>query len=191
MSQIAKQHQRVIKAPTGVAPTCRSTLAQGGSASVPRACPPLSANPPPPGSRAPAFCLPRRCDFSAPLMMAEAREKEVGAEIRAGGSQGAGSRARRLGARGALFFLLLAGPALAHSWYPWECCSDRDCYVVPVERVRVVPGGWMLDGFFVSHGEARPSPDGLFHICRTQDGKGELIRPTQKPACAWAPVQGS
>jgi hypothetical protein len=83
------------------------------------------------------------------------------------------------------------GRALAHGWYPYECCSDRDCYAVPKERVRIVPGGWIIDGFAVSHGEARPSPDGLFHICRTQDGKGDLIRPYQKPACAWAPVQGS
>ena len=87
--------------------------------------------------------------------------------------------------------VLLAGPALAHGWYPFECCSDRDCYAVPKERVQVVPGGWIIDGFAVRHGEARPSPDGQFHICRTQDGKGDLIRQQGKPACAWAPVEGS
>lgn len=191
MSRIWKQDQRVAKAPTGVAPTSRRASAQGSSASDRGAYPPLPPPPPPPGRARPRFCLPPCCDFSTPSMIAGARENEIGAEIRAGGSQGAGRPARRLGARGALLFLLLAGPAFAHGWYPWECCSDRDCYAVPVERVRVVPGGWMLDGFFVGYGEARPSPDGLFHICRTQDGKGDLIRPTQKPACAWAPVQGS
>ncbi|MBN8532445.1 MAG: hypothetical protein J0L51_00010 [Rhizobiales bacterium] len=84
-----------------------------------------------------------------------------------------------------------ASPALAHSFYPHECCSDRDCYAVPKERVRVIPGGWIIDGFRVSHGEARPSPDGLFHICRREDGKGDLIRLPGKPACVWAPVEGS
>lgn len=198
MSRIAKQDQRVAKAHTGVAPTSRRASARGGSASDRGAYPPPSADPPPPGRARPRFCLPPCCDFSAPLMMAEARENEIGAEIRAGGSQGAGSPAPWLRAAGILAAAVLSGlagqfvgRALAHSWYPYECCSDRDCYAVPKERVRVVPGGWMLDGFFVGYGEARPSPDGLFHICRTQDGKGDLIRPTQKPACAWAPVQGS
>jgi hypothetical protein len=102
-----------------------------------------------------------------------------------------------MGARGVAALALCltvaqcARPAFAHSWYPYECCSDRDCYAVPKERVRIVPGGWVIDGFAVRHGEARPSPDGQFHICRSQDGKGDLIRPQDKPACVWAPVQGS
>ncbi len=32
--------------------------------------------------------------------------------------------------------LLLPTAALAHSWYPYECCSDRDCYPVALEQVK-------------------------------------------------------
>jgi hypothetical protein len=87
---------------------------------------------------------------------------------------------------------LFTVPAFAHSWYPYECCSERDCFPVPVHDVRVVPGGWTLsDGTMVRQDEARPSPDGRFHVCRSQDGKGALIRMYSKPACFWAPVLGS
>lgn len=82
--------------------------------------------------------------------------------------------------------------ALAHSFYPYECCSERDCFPVPVQDVRVVPGGWTLsDGTKIRQDEARPSPDGQFHICRSQEGKGALIRMYSKPACFWAPVVGA
>jgi hypothetical protein len=91
-------------------------------------------------------------------------------------------------------FLLasLPGLALAHSWYPYECCSDRDCFPVPVAEVRVTPAGYSLqDGTLVEYSEARPSPDDKFHICRRQDGKGALIRIHKKPACFWAPIGAS
>lgn len=96
--------------------------------------------------------------------------------------------------RSILLGLALAAPglALAHSWYPFECCSERDCFPVAVHDVKIVPAGWMLtDGTLVKHNEARPSPDGQFHICRSQDGKGSLIRMHSKPACFWAPVVSS
>ena len=194
MSRIASQDQMVGRVGARVAETCGHGSGRANSASIAGAYPPLSAAPPPPGRARPHFCLPPCCDLSTLPMRAEAREKETGAEIRAGGSQGAGRPARRLRARGALALLLLMAlgtAAAAHGWYPWECCSDRDCYAVPKERVRVIPGGWLIDGFTVLHQEVRPSPDGQFHICRTQDGKGDLIRPHMKPACAWAPVVGS
>lgn len=87
---------------------------------------------------------------------------------------------------------LLPGAALAHSWYPYECCSDRDCFPMPVSDVRVTPAGYTLgDGTLVEYHEARPSPDGKFHICRRQDGKGPIIRLHKKPACFWAPIGAS
>lgn len=88
--------------------------------------------------------------------------------------------------------LTLCGEARAHSWYPWECCSERDCFPVEPNAVREVSGGWLLeDGTFVAYNEARPSPDGRFHVCRREDGKGALIRQKEKPACFWAPVGAS
>ncbi len=100
--------------------------------------------------------------------------------------------ARRLFAQCILLFALLAGPALAHSWYPHECCSDRDCHPVPVEHVKTVVGGWLLkDGTFIPFGDGRPSPDGRYHICRYDDGRGAMIRMPGKPACFWAPMGAS
>lgn len=94
--------------------------------------------------------------------------------------------------RAFLALLVLTGPALAHSWYPFECCSEKDCFPVPVNEVRIVPGGWTLhDGTMIEYAEARPSPDGKFHVCRRQDGTGPLIRMHKKPACFWAPIMGS
>src|ERR1700694_3073012 len=80
--------------------------------------------------------------------------------------------------------ILLASPsALSHthtapdgstvSWYPKECCHDRDCR--PVAMVRPTNDGmWMttLDGQTVLVGpdqHRRPSQDARWHICL---GKG-------------------
>lgn len=91
-----------------------------------------------------------------------------------------------------LFGLAMAAPLFAHSWYPWECCSDRDCAPVPAGKVKEVFGGWLLeDGTFIAYAEARVSPDKDFHVCRRQDGKGPLIRLDKKPACFWAPIGAS
>jgi hypothetical protein len=88
--------------------------------------------------------------------------------------------------------LALTSSAFAHSWYPFECCSERDCFPVAVEDVRVTPAGYTLtDDTVIAYSETRPSPDGKFHVCRRQDGKGALIRLHNKPACFWAPVVGS
>jgi hypothetical protein len=88
--------------------------------------------------------------------------------------------------------LLTTGPAFAHSWYPFECCSERDCFPVATSDVKVIKGGWQLhDGTIIEHIEARPSPDGRFHVCRRDDGKGALIRMHRKPACFWAPIGAS
>lgn len=92
-----------------------------------------------------------------------------------------------------IFALLVsASGAFAHSWYPFECCSEKDCFPVPARDVREVRGGWELsDGTVIRYDEARPSPDGQFHVCRHLNGQGALIRLYDKPACFWAPVNGS
>lgn len=92
----------------------------------------------------------------------------------------------------AILTLAFLSPALAHSWYPYECCSEKDCFPVEARDVREVRGGWELsDSTFIPYHEARPSPDGKFHVCRHSNGQGALIRLPEKPACFWAPVNGS
>lgn len=72
--------------------------------------------------------------------------------------------------------------ASAHSWYPWECCSDRDCEELKDDQVKITPQGYVLpDGVVVEASKARQSPDGHYHWCRQPDGK--LI-------CFFAPPNG-
>jgi hypothetical protein len=97
----------------------------------------------------------------------------------------------------AVALALLTAPARAHSWYPFECCSDRDCWPMgeggrepePVAG----PGGWRLaSGEVVAYREARPSPDGRFHVCRRAgQADGALIAPVGRPACLFVPPTGS
>lgn len=99
---------------------------------------------------------------------------------------------------GALVCLLMgAVTSKAHSFYPWECCHDRDCWVMGAgEREpepRFTREGWRLhDGALVPFSEARPSPDGRFHVCRYGGAdKGSVIRPAGAPVCLWVPMGAS
>ena len=56
----------------------------------------------------------------------------------------------------------------AHSWYPHDCCSDRDCWPMGVDAdarepdPAIVPGGYRLrDGSFIAERDTRPSKDGV------------------------------
>ncbi|MGL5447461.1 MAG: hypothetical protein ACRDBL_09145 [Rhabdaerophilum sp.] len=96
----------------------------------------------------------------------------------------------------ALFGLVSAGRAKAHSFYPYECCHDQDCW--PMGRGErepdpvLTPQGWRLfDGEIVAFADTRPSPDGRFHVCRKGGAaEGAVIRASGKP-CLWVPPQGS
>lgn len=99
--------------------------------------------------------------------------------------------------------LILAQRARAHEapsgWaYPYECCSNQDCASVPADAVKERRGGWhvtVVPGthpqvpagapavmVFVPVHEARPSPDGEWHIC---------LHPTDKRTlCFFAPPGG-
>jgi len=65
-------------------------------------------------------------------------------------------------------FLLIL---LAHSWYPPECCSDRDCHPVPPGSVQTVPGGYSYKGEFIPEEKARVGRDANFHVCYFPEGK--------------------
>lgn len=92
---------------------------------------------------------------------------------------------------------LLAVAALAHSFYPWECCHDQDCWPTGEPGREpdptFTPRGWKLfDGTIVPFNQARPSPDGKFHVCRRGgQANGDLIVPDGKPPCLWAPMGAS
>jgi hypothetical protein len=92
--------------------------------------------------------------------------------------------------------------AFAHSFYPWECCSSTDCWMTGTRddgQAMVEPDpqptrdGWLLyDGTLIPFANARPSPDGRFHVCR-QGGaaSGAVIRPSGTAPCLWVPQGAS
>lgn len=60
--------------------------------------------------------------------------------------------------------------ALAHDWYPLECCSDKDC--APADTVvRRGDGSYLVTARGMSavipadYSKWRRSPDGRMHIC--------------------------
>jgi len=80
-----------------------------------------------------------------------------------------------------LLLCLLAGPAVAHSWYPKDCCSGTDCAPMASSRVSVTPAGYVIDGrYTIPHGKALWSPDEQFHGCFPPAMQG-------RPGCFWAP----
>ena len=89
--------------------------------------------------------------------------------------------------------MLVATPAVAHDWYPMECCHSMDC--APVERVEMLPGTAFsalgssayaapLGGMLVTtkHGSVvvpanfprRESKDGQMHACMRPGHKGYM-----------------
>jgi hypothetical protein len=88
-----------------------------------------------------------------------------------------------------VFWLLWSIRAQAHSWYPWECCSDRDCAPIAVSETPIErDGGFYLnDGRHISYKEVKPSPDGLWHLCEEKWPERVSDR---KILCVWAPIGG-
>jgi hypothetical protein len=83
-----------------------------------------------------------------------------------------------------VMFLLLVRPASAHSWYPGECCSDKDCRELQDWEVTEQNGGFSVASdkgsalFHTPYAKVRPSQDKKFHKC---EGTSSLL-------CFFAPM---
>lgn len=93
-----------------------------------------------------------------------------------------------------LVLLALAPAALAHSWYPYDCCSDRDCWPMGQDDdarepdPQIVPGGYRThDGLFVPQAQTRPSRDGRFHVCRHGGAREGGIVTSSRGICLFVP----
>lgn len=94
--------------------------------------------------------------------------------------------------------MFFSTPVFAHSWYPWECCSDRDCWPMGDDadakepEPKIVPGGYLThDGIFVSEKHVRQSRDGRYHICRHQGNPKNGMITKETGACLFVPSSGS
>lgn len=43
-----------------------------------------------------------------------------------------------------MLLLGMTSLALAHSFYPYECCSYRDCFPIPAHDVKATPQSWFV-----------------------------------------------
>ena len=74
----------------------------------------------------------------------------------------------------ALICSVMFGVAVAHEWYPHECCHDQDCAAV-VSLARLADGRLRVE---TEHGiayapvgfDVRPSPDNKAHACLRDKG---------------------
>ena len=78
---------------------------------------------------------------------------------------------------------LSATTAIAHSWYPWDCCSDNDCAPVqaasyltqassssPVLIVKTIHGVVAVPADFPQ----KESKDGQMHACMRKEPDGSM-----------------
>jgi len=73
----------------------------------------------------------------------------------------------------------MSSAALAHSWYPTDCCADNDCFEIACESiVQNLKGGWTVASQWTFPRDVlRGSLDGLCHVCL----------PNGRPACIFLP----
>ena len=55
--------------------------------------------------------------------------------------------------------LVVAIPALAHSWYPLACCGNMDCFPVACDQLVETGSGWFYvpTGNVFKHEQVQPS----------------------------------
>jgi hypothetical protein len=79
---------------------------------------------------------------------------------------------------------------LAHSWYPIECCSEKDCEPIDDGKVIDLPEGYLFpNGQTVPYRLVKRSPDGKYHWCRYEH-TGEIIKVKGK-YCVFIPFGDS
>jgi hypothetical protein len=91
----------------------------------------------------------------------------------------------------ALFIMAMTrsyGHQAPSGWtYPLECCSNQDCKPIPSRLVFESKEGFDIapseGGGFVPRGKERVSPDGEYHLCRSQYS-GTIL-------CLFVPSRGS
>jgi hypothetical protein len=75
---------------------------------------------------------------------------------------------------------------LAHSWYPWACCSGEHCHPVPCESIKAHALGLSWNGIVFTAPMIRDSLDDQCHVCVEVSGTYTypycIFTPKPKPA---------
>lgn len=81
---------------------------------------------------------------------------------------------------------MLSTPALAHDWYPIDCCSGHDCFPIEESDLTPIPDGFVVNASHtaITGSNVRRSEDGRYHLC-TKTGK-----PDGPPVCVFRPDRG-
>lgn len=89
----------------------------------------------------------------------------------------------------AILMALIPVAAFSHSWYPWECCSNQDCW--PTEGVTATAAGWLIhtSGEVIPYDDSRirttPPEASGFHVCHVgADPKARVL-------CLFVPGAGA
>jgi hypothetical protein len=63
--------------------------------------------------------------------------------------------------------MIVAIPALAHSWYPLACCGNMDCFPVACDQLVETVSGWLYvpTGNLFKPEQVQPSKDHHCHVC--------------------------
>jgi hypothetical protein len=83
--------------------------------------------------------------------------------------------------------MLVSGAATAHSWYPKECCHDKDCHPVQCAELKVTANGDVMwkGVLYFSAPMMRDSLDGQCHVC-VEEGLNASVIP-YLPICVFVP----
>ena len=71
----------------------------------------------------------------------------------------------------ALALLLAASPASGHSWYPSDCCADKDCHPAACDDIRKDGSGFawfdleLHQWISFKREQMKPSQDDGCHVC--------------------------
>ena len=85
--------------------------------------------------------------------------------------------------------MLVGGAATAHSWYPKECCHDRDCRPVPCSELKYQDDHviWK-DKVYFDRKIVHLSPDQACHVCvREHQGFMPYVPEYIFPLCVFVP----
>jgi hypothetical protein len=77
--------------------------------------------------------------------------------------------------------ILSATIMLAHSWYPWACCSDQHCHPVPCDSIKADRLGLSWHGVVFIPELIRESLDEQCHVCV------EVVGTRTYPYCVFIP----